>query len=186
MTFKKILVAIDRSFQASCVFARALSQAKPKTSSLMIVHTIRLETNLQPPHSLDLRNQADVTDMYTTLRRLQQKRIEQEIQKARNWLQFYYDQAIAQGVSVEIDCRVGEPETWICDLAFNQKADLIVLGRRGYKGLKESALGSVSNYVVHHAPCSVLVVDAIVPTHPTPENSAAPKSYEVVDKFVDG
>ncbi len=39
-------------------------------------------------------------------------------------------------------------------------ADLIVLGRRGRTGLAEALLGSVSNYVLHHAPCSVLVVQA--------------------------
>ncbi|NEO65320.1 MAG: universal stress protein, partial [Moorea sp. SIO4G2] len=38
---------------------------------------------------------------------------------------------------------------------------LIVLGRRGLGGLKEMVLGSVSNYVVHHAPCSVLVVQGV-------------------------
>ncbi len=32
------------------------------------------------------------------------------------------------------------------------------MGSRGLKGLKEMFLGSVSNYVTHHAPCSVLIV----------------------------
>ena len=35
---------------------------------------------------------------------------------------------------------------------------MIVVGSRGLKGLKEMFLGSVSNYVTHHAPCSVLIV----------------------------
>lgn len=46
----------------------------------------------------------------------------------------------------------------ICELARNWNADLIILGRRGRTGLSELLLGSVSNYVLHHAPCSVLTV----------------------------
>ncbi len=37
-------------------------------------------------------------------------------------------------------------------------ADLILVGSRGLKGLKEMFLGSVGNYVTHHAPCSALIV----------------------------
>ncbi|MGL5078438.1 MAG: universal stress protein, partial [Waterburya sp.] len=33
---------------------------------------------------------------------------------------------------------------------------------RGLKGLKEMFLGSVSNYVTHHAPCSVLILRSAV------------------------
>jgi nucleotide-binding universal stress UspA family protein len=42
-------------------------------------------------------------------------------------------------------------------------ADLIVMGRRGVSGMHELFLGSVSNYVTHHAPCSVLVVQGTSP-----------------------
>ncbi|MFM7578374.1 MAG: universal stress protein, partial [Microcystaceae cyanobacterium] len=36
--------------------------------------------------------------------------------------------------------------------------DVIVVGHRGRWGLSEILLGSVSNYVFHHAHCPVLVV----------------------------
>ncbi|MDB9482953.1 universal stress protein, partial [Dolichospermum circinale CS-537/05] len=35
---------------------------------------------------------------------------------------------------------------------------LIMMGRRGRSGLAEFFLGSQSNYVLHHAPCSVQIV----------------------------
>lgn len=44
------------------------------------------------------------------------------------------------------------------------------MGRRGHKGLSEILLGSVSNYVVHHAPCSVLVLQGL--TAPTGDTLA--------------
>ncbi|MEY3330640.1 MAG: hypothetical protein RLZZ115_3525 [Cyanobacteriota bacterium] len=37
-------------------------------------------------------------------------------------------------------------------------ADLVIVGRRNRSELAELFLGSVSNYVVHHVKCSVLVV----------------------------
>jgi nucleotide-binding universal stress UspA family protein len=43
-------------------------------------------------------------------------------------------------------------------MAKSWQADLIVLGRRGLKGISEIFLGSVSNYIVHQALCSVLIV----------------------------
>lgn len=43
-------------------------------------------------------------------------------------------------------------------MARTWSADLILVGSRGLKGLKEMFLGSVGNYVTHHAPCSALIV----------------------------
>ena len=43
-------------------------------------------------------------------------------------------------------------------MANSWQADMIIVGNRGRSGLSEFFLGSVSNYVMHHAPCSVLVV----------------------------
>ena len=52
----------------------------------------------------------------------------------------------------------GSPEQAIVDEAENWGADLIVVGSHGYGFWERMLLGSVSNAIVHHAPCSVLVV----------------------------
>lgn len=52
----------------------------------------------------------------------------------------------------------GSPEQVIVREAENWKADLIVIGSHGYGFWERMFLGSVSQTVVLHAPCSVLVV----------------------------
>jgi nucleotide-binding universal stress UspA family protein len=68
------------------------------------------------------------------------------------------DQATDEGVTTEFSLNRGEPGRVICDLANSWKADLILIPGREAKGLMGLFLGSVSNYVIHHAPCSVLIV----------------------------
>jgi nucleotide-binding universal stress UspA family protein len=71
--------------------------------------------------------------------------------------------AIAATVSAlglaEADSRIiqGEPGPAICRLASELPAAGIVIGSRGRGGLKRAVLGSVSDHVVRHAPCPVLV-----------------------------
>jgi len=54
----------------------------------------------------------------------------------------------------------GSADREIIEFAKSWKADLIVVGSHG-RGFWGRMLGSVSDGVVHHAPCSVLVVRAI-------------------------
>jgi nucleotide-binding universal stress UspA family protein len=42
-------------------------------------------------------------------------------------------------------------------IAGEQRAQMIVVGNRGMTGAKR-VLGSVPNYVSHHAPCDVVIV----------------------------
>ena len=68
----------------------------------------------------------------------------------------------ATGVEPVILTEEGSPHRKIVETANSIGASLIVLGSRGLTGLK--ALGSVSERVAHHAPCSVLIVRR--PAHP--------------------
>ncbi len=46
----------------------------------------------------------------------------------------------------------------ICNLAAELDATSIVIGSRGRGGIKRAVLGSVSDHVVRHAPCPVVVI----------------------------
>jgi len=54
--------------------------------------------------------------------------------------------------------EVGDPGGAICAVAREVDADVVVLGSRGRGVVKRVVLGSVSEHVLHHAPCPVLVV----------------------------
>jgi nucleotide-binding universal stress UspA family protein len=60
----------------------------------------------------------------------------------------------------KIDKRieVGDVASTICRVADELAVDVIVLGSHGRSGLKRLFLGSVSEHVVRHAPCPVLVI----------------------------
>lgn len=50
-----------------------------------------------------------------------------------------------------------KPGHVICHVADQEKASMIVIGSRGAGKIRRTILGSVSDYVVHHAHCPVLV-----------------------------
>lgn len=79
-------------------------------------------------------------------------------EQSLSMLRSYTDEATAAGVKAEFSQNLGSLGRTICELAHTWGADLIVTGRRGHSLLQEALLGSVSNYVMHHAPCSVLTV----------------------------
>jgi nucleotide-binding universal stress UspA family protein len=62
------------------------------------------------------------------------------------------------GVHVRTHLATGDPAERICAYAEEIDARLIAIGRRGYGTVASLLLGSVSNAVIRHAPCPVLVV----------------------------
>jgi nucleotide-binding universal stress UspA family protein len=66
--------------------------------------------------------------------------------------------AALTGREIERRVEFGDVATTICRVAEEIPADVIVVGSHGRTGLKRMLLGSVSEHVVRHSPCPVLVV----------------------------
>lgn len=62
------------------------------------------------------------------------------------------------GVKVTTRVEMGQPARLIVEEAEKWQADLICMGSHGRGFWGRALLGSVSTAVVHHAPCSVLIV----------------------------
>lgn len=62
------------------------------------------------------------------------------------------------GHPVHTEMRVGNPAAELADAAAEHGAGLIVVGAHGRTGLERFLIGSVSERLLRHAPCSVLVV----------------------------
>ena len=64
----------------------------------------------------------------------------------------------AAGIPFDSRCETGHPVNMIVNVAARERVDLIVMGSRGLGRFESFLLGSVSERVLHHANCPVLIV----------------------------
>lgn len=159
MTFQRILVAIDHSLLTSRVFKKALDIAQSEKANLMIFHCLDAEEEvdigipIQSGSGIDIYQQDLVFE-----RQFYQESFQSKVVQVEAWLQTYVQKAKDLGIPTQYKHDAGNTGSTICELASDWGADLIIIGRKEHKGFTEFFMGSVSNYVVHHANCSVLVI----------------------------
>ena len=84
---------------------------------------------------------------------------EEDAEHARYLLDKQVEQLEEEGVAVEkADLRTGEPAAGVVGFAEEVGTDLVAVGSRGTGTFKRAPMGSVSESVVRHAHCPVLVV----------------------------
>jgi nucleotide-binding universal stress UspA family protein len=144
----KILLATDGSEEAQLAFASAADLSEKTDSELHVVYVGHMPlVSYESPGAITL--DPDLSG------RMQ----EDAEQEARRKL----DEQVRQvgktdGEVAEMHARVGRPDAEIVGLADELGAGLIVLGSRGLGPLRRALMGSVSDSVVRHAHCPVLVV----------------------------
>jgi nucleotide-binding universal stress UspA family protein len=159
MMLTKILVALDHSPMSPTVFSEALELAKALKAEMTLLHVLSRGSagspNLPIMPVMDYYPAYDVAAM-----ELFENAWKAYESKGKEMLQNYVSQAQSAGVTVTSLQLDGAPGPLICEQAQQLGAQLIVLGRRGHSGFSELFFGSVSNYALHHAPCSVHVLNA--------------------------
>lgn len=151
---KRILATIDNSLRSQSIFETSLSLAQATGAKLMLLRILPEEDFAYP-----------ILPTYAYYEVLKGKddsifhqRSNECEQQEEEFLQNLTQKAIAAGVDAQYSQLRGIPGWTICEIASKWAADLILVGSRRVKGVQEIFIGSVSNYVTHHAPCSVLIV----------------------------
>jgi nucleotide-binding universal stress UspA family protein len=141
----RILLATDGSEEAALA-ARTATDVADKTDSELHVVFVELPAayvGMGPPEIADI----------------PPPRQEELDEDARRLLDAKAKQIEAEGSTVaQAHLRVGRLDEQIVALAEEIGAGLIVMGSRGLGGLSRLLMGSVSDCVVRHAHCPVLVV----------------------------
>ena len=140
-----VLLATDGSKDAELAATTALELANSTSSEL---HLVLVE---EPPYAyVDPSGYPYFPDakLEQELERQARVRLDAEVQKRRS----------AGGAVAQAHLRVGDAAAEIVDLAEDIGAGLVVMGSRGLGGIRRALMGSVSDSVVRHAHCPVLVV----------------------------
>lgn len=154
----KLLAAVDHSPAAQSVLQEAIDMAKGYQAQMLLVHVISAEEQGSPfpiPQGIESMYWASGSDLNIETWRQQWMEYEKQCLKDLHQLA---DQVAGSGIDVEVRQVSGTPGRMICQIANEWEADLIVVGNQGRSGLSEMVLGSVSNYVLHHAKSSVLII----------------------------
>lgn len=137
--FETILVALDGSEQSLLALKYAKELAETHHAKMIMIHAY--------PNTSDLRDVPGYEKLVSQRKNFGQKILDH----ARN-------QMGDVSFEVEEDLLEGPAADAVLSVAGTRKADLIVLGTRGMGTLKGVIFGSVSNKVMHYAPCPVMVV----------------------------
>ena len=155
---KRILVALDKSELSEVVFEEGVALAEAMGAQVLLLNV----TSLFEGMSLggDMQNLSLILERSADLHQLGVEFLKSFADRTSEAVREYAERAPEAAVEeVQYSHRFGEPGKTICEIAEDWQADAIVIGRRGLGALGELLVGSVSNYVLHHAPCSVFVVN---------------------------
>ncbi len=140
----RILLATDGSEEAELAALRAVELAETTDSELHVVHVGVVPIFLQSyPGTLGYYGK-----LYEQIEEVSRDLLRKESWRVK----------AAGGTVAETHLRMGQVDLEIVALAEELGAGLIVMGCRGLGGVRRALMGSVSDSVVRHAHCPVLVV----------------------------
>jgi nucleotide-binding universal stress UspA family protein len=137
----RIVLATDGSREAELAARTAADLANKTDSELHVLHVLALPLDTHDPSSFE-------PEVWARLENRARRTLEDVVEKIE-----------ASGGEVEgSHLTSGRPEAEIVTLAEEIGAGLIVMGSRGVGGIRRALMGSVSDSVLRHAHCPVLVV----------------------------
>ena len=136
---RKLLVPVDGSDHSAKTLAHACGLAKDLSADIVVLQVIDAPFFAGYPY--------DLTSVHEDLEKIKDAEFEN--------LKADLDKA---GVSYQREVEKGNPAETIVAVAEAGNYDMVVIGSHGASAGERFLLGSVSDRVVHHAPCDVYVV----------------------------
>lgn len=141
----KVLLAADGSEEAALAAKTAVDIAEKTGSELHVVHARQMPLYVDESSSERMEASKSLEE---TLREAAQRVLDTQVRQIRD----------TGGDVLHTHARLGRPDKEIISVAEEIGAGLIVMGSRGLGGVRRVLMGSVSDSVVRHAHCPVLVV----------------------------
>lgn len=141
LNYKRILVAVDGSKESEWAFKKAIAVAKRNDAKIVIAHIIDTRT-------------------FATVEAYDRTIAERAELFAKELMENYRKDALDAGVKeVEYVIDYGSPKVKIPkDIAKKFEIDLIMCGATGLNAVERFLIGSVSEHIIRHSRCDVLVV----------------------------
>jgi len=150
----RILLATDGSESAAHATEVAVELSKKTDSELHVLYVGEDATALLYPQAaadpawVVQEDLAPIEEQGQQFEQVARQTLDAEVQKV----------GAVGGTVAQAHLRMGTPPAEIVELAEELDAGLVVVGSRGAGGIRRALLGSVSESVVRHAHCPVLVV----------------------------
>ena len=138
----KVLMGIDDSKCAAEIARAFVAQFRAQNTEVLVLHVLQ-PLGLMAPPEMAMGYAPELEEM----KKPAQELVERVAKQLR-----------AAGFKAETAVEVGDVRERILDSASEWRADLIVLGSHGKRGLQRFLLGSVAEFVARHAKCSVQII----------------------------
>ena len=139
---RKILVPVDGSEAANRMIDAVIACKTQFQAPLTVVHVVNLDKlayRMIPDFQLDM--------LRDSARKSGEAILNEQVARFT-----------AAGVPCEARLEFGSPRETICRIANDEQYDLVILGRRGMGEIRDALFGAVSNFVLHHVRCPVLLI----------------------------
>ncbi|CAD5121845.1 DgyrCDS10313 [Dimorphilus gyrociliatus] len=139
-----VIIAIDKSKIAEKMFDWYVDRLHKAKSDIYLVYCVE-GASLATSEGMRL-SEGEWQKMYR--KEMEEKKfIEEKYEKI----------AKEKNIAIKFDIRYGKPGEAIVSAAKDLRASFVMMGTRGMGTIRRTILGSVSDYVVHHCHCPVIV-----------------------------
>jgi nucleotide-binding universal stress UspA family protein len=139
--FSKVLVPIDGSDNSFRALDAALLLSEKLGAKVTAIHVME-----------------DIPVLHIQSEKLLRQLLDSYKKESQKILLKCSEISARKGLSIDTKLLQGNAGSIILDFCEKEKYDTIVMGSRGMGKFKELVLGSVSNKVIHHSSCPVMII----------------------------